>query len=73
MVKKEIGLVWSELANKAFEAFKKCVTEAPILRHYHRKKKAILETDSPYWCIGGLFSQYDDEGVLHSVAFTVKR
>ena len=73
MAKKEAGFAWSEDAHKAFEALKKCVTEAPILRHYDRKKKVILETDFSDWCLGGVLSQYDDEGVLHPVAFYSKK
>ena len=73
MARKEVGFEWTDPANDAFEALKKYVTEAPILRHYDRKKKAVLETDSSDWCLGGVLSQYDDDEELHPIAFYSKK
>ena len=73
MARKEVGFAWSDAAQAAFEALKNAVTKAPILRHYDRKRKAVLESDSSDWCVGGVLSQYDDEGVLHPVAFYSKK
>ena len=73
MAKKEAGFEWIDLANEAFEVLKKQVIEASILRHYDRNRKTILEIDFSDWCLGGVLSQYDDDGVLHSVAFFSKK
>ena len=73
MARKEAGFDWTAEANEAFEALKKRVTEAPVLRHYDRSRKAVLECDSSDWCLGGVLSQYDDEGDLHPVAFFSKK
>ena len=73
MVKKEAGFEWIDLVNEAFEALKKQITEVSILRHYDRNRKAILKTDFSNWCLGGVLSQYDDDGVLHPVTFFSKK
>ncbi len=51
---------------------KRRMTEAPILRHFDQTREAILETDSFDYVNDGVLSQYDDEGVLHPVAFYSK-
>ena len=69
MTKKLVEFEWTTEAEEAFNLLKKTMTEAPILRHYDRTKQAILETDSSDYVNAGVLSQYDDEGVLHPVAF----
>ena len=69
MTKKLVGFEWTTEAEEAFNLLKKTVTEVFILRHYDRTKQAILETDSSDYVNAGVLSQYDDEGVLHPVAF----
>ncbi len=51
---------------------KRRMTETPILRHFDQTREAILETDSFDYVNGEVLSQYDDEDVLHSVAFYSK-
>ena len=63
---------WSPACQEAFKQLKINVTQAPTLRHFDRSKEAILETDSSDYVNGGVLSQYDDEGVLHPVAFYSK-
>ena len=48
------------------------MTKAPTLRHFDRFKEVILETDSSDFVNGGVLSQYDNEGLLHSVTFYSK-
>lgn len=71
MSKKEfkISFNWTEHCQKAFDHIKTVVTSAPVLRHYNPTKKAIVEVDSSDYVHGGVMSQYDDEDVLHPVAF----
>ena len=72
LTKKDQPFVWSEACQLAFESLKQHVISAPVLRHFHPDKQAILETDASDWVTGGVLSQYDDEGVLHPVAFYSK-
>ncbi len=51
---------------------KKRMTEVSILRHFDQNREAILETDSFDYVNGGILSQYDDEGTLHSMAYYSK-
>ena len=69
MIKKLVGFEWITEAEEVFNLLKKTVIEAPIFRHYDRIKQAILEIDSSDYVNAGVLSQYDDEGVLHLVAF----
>jgi len=46
--------------------------ETSILRHFDQTREAILETDSFDYVNDEVLSQYDDEEVLHSVAFYSK-
>ena len=54
---------------KAFQYLKQAMTEASVLRHFNPNCQAILETDTSDLVTGGILSQYDNEGILHLVAF----
>lgn len=62
-----------EQAQEAFEYLKKAFVSAPILAQYDADRETILECDASGWCTGGTLMQYDEEGVLHPVAFMSKR
>ena len=64
---------WSSTCNAAFELLKQAMQEAPVLRHYNPDKEAILEADASDYVTGGILSQYDDEGILHPVAYYSKK
>ena len=51
---------------------KEAITSTPILRHFDRNRDSILETDFFDYVNEDVLSQYDDEGVLHPVAFYSK-
>ncbi len=51
---------------------KRCMTETSILRHFDQTHDFILEIDSFNYVNDKVFSQYDDEKVLHSIAFYSK-
>ena len=51
---------------------KAAVTAAPVLRHFDPKRQAILETDTSDYVTGGVLSQFDDDGVLHPIAYYSK-
>ena len=45
------------------------MTKASVLRHFDPSCQAILEMNTFNLVTGGILSQYNKEGVLHSVAF----
>jgi len=49
------------------------VTSASILHHFDYDRELIVETDASEYVLAGILSQYDDEGVLHPVAFYSKK
>ncbi len=51
---------------------KRCMTETFILRHFDQTYETILKTDSFNYVNNEVLSQYDDEEVLHSIAFYSK-
>ncbi len=51
---------------------KRRMTETSILRHFDQTHETILKTDSFNYVNDEVLSQYDDEEVLHSIAFYSK-
>ena len=51
---------------------KKSVTSTSVLRHYDRSRRVILEINSSDYVNEEVFSQYDDDEVLHSMTFFSK-
>ncbi len=72
LTQKEVIFEWNEACQTAFDHMKRRMTEAFILRHFDQTRDFILEIDSFDYVNGGVLSQYDDEGVLHSIAFYSK-
>ncbi len=72
LTKKDVAFEWSTACQMSFLLLKDAVTSAPVLKHFDRTKEAVLETDSSDYVNAGVLSQYDDDGVLHPVAFYSK-
>lgn len=63
---------WRPLGPDALQAFKdlkSAFVSAPVLSYYRPDRGTVVEVDASDWAAGGVLSQYDDEGVLHPVAF----
>lgn len=73
LTRKEIPFVWGETQIIAFETLKKAFTTAPILQHFNPEKEIIVETDASDYVSAGVLSQYDDNQVLHPIAFFSKK
>ena len=77
MTKKEGGkyvpFLWGPEQQAAFDLLKKPFTSAPILCHFDYEWEIIVETDASDYISAGILSQYDDDGVLHPVAFYSKK
>jgi hypothetical protein len=48
-------------------------TTAPILRHFDHCREVVIETDASDYVSAGVLSPWDDEGVLHPVAYYSKK
>jgi len=72
LTRKNTPFVWNEIYVQAFDNLKKQVSSTSVLRHFNPKRQAILETDASNYVKGEILSQYDDEGVLHSMVFYSK-
>ncbi len=72
LTQKKIIFEWNETCQTAFNHMKRRMTETFILRHFDQTHKTILKTDSFNYVNDEVFFQYDDEEVLHSIAFYSK-
>ncbi|KAH0358938.1 hypothetical protein KCU65_g10168, partial [Aureobasidium melanogenum] len=71
--RKNTKFEWTPKCQQAFDFLKEAFTREPVLKHFDWDKPAILETDASDYVCAGVLSQYDDEGVLHPVAFYSKK
>ncbi len=55
-----------------FEELKQQMTAVLVLKHFDSIRKAILKTNFSNYVNDEVLSQYDDEGILHSVIFYSK-
>ncbi len=72
LTQKKIMFEWNETCQTAFNHMKRRMTETFILRHFDQTHETILKTDSFNYVNDEVLSQYDDEEVLHSIAFYSK-
>ena len=73
LTKKETEFLWTDKCQLAFEMLKKAFTSDVILRHFDPDRPIIVETDASDYVSGGILSQYDDDGILHPVAYFSKK
>ena len=72
LARQDEPFVWSEACEESFNTLEAAVTAAPVLRHFDPKRQAILETDASDFVTGGVLSQFDDDGILHPIAYYSK-
>ncbi len=72
LTQKKIIFEWNETCQTAFNHMKRRMTETFILRHFDQTCETILKTDSFNYVNDEVLSQYDDEEVLHLIAFYSK-
>jgi hypothetical protein len=72
LTKKLVPFHWKPDQRRAFVELKEAFTTAPVLAHFNFEKEIVLETDASSYVSAGVLSQYDDQGVLHPVAFFSK-
>ena len=73
LTKKDAKFVWNAECEAAFQQLKHRFILAPILTHFDAEREIIIETDTSDYVFAGIMSQYDDNGVLHPVAYFSKK
>jgi hypothetical protein len=73
LTRKGITFQWGAGEQAAFAALQVAFTSAPVLRRFDHDRDVVVETDASDYVSAGVLSQFDDEGVLHSVAFFSKK
>ena len=67
MTKDGVPFVWGEAQQQAFDALKRAVTSAPVLKIFDPVKPCLIRPDASKVAVGGaLFQTYEE---LHPVAF----
>ncbi len=72
LTRKDTSFVWNKVCVQAFDDLKKQVSLISVLQHFNSKRQTILKINASDYVKGEILSQYDDERVLHSVAFYSK-
>ena len=67
--KDKVPFKWNSQAQSSFKALKAAFTTAPVLAHVDPGRPFIIETDASDFALGAILSQYQDDGLLHPVAF----
>jgi transposase InsO family protein len=69
LLKKNVKFTWNTSAQAAFDELKSRLTSAPILRHFDHTKPCVIETDASDFALGAVCSQYDENDILHPIAY----
>ncbi len=72
LIQKKIIFEWNEICQTTFDHMKRRMIETSILRHFDQTCEIILEINSFDYVNDEVLSQYDDEEILHSIAFYSK-
>ena len=73
LTKKDEPFGWEAEQQLAFEMMVEAFTTAPVLRQFDYDREVIIETDASDYVSAGDVSQYDDDRVLHPVAYFSKK
>jgi hypothetical protein len=69
----DVTFHWGPEEQSAFEILKRAFLTDPNLATFDSERDTVLECDSSGYAIGGVLSQYDDEGVLRPCAYYSKK
>ena len=64
--------IWDEICFKAFQEFRNRVVFTFIFRYSDSKKLAVLKIDLFDWITDNMFSQYNNDEILHPMIFYSK-
>jgi hypothetical protein len=69
LLKKGLPWKWGPTEAEAMSKLKTAFATGPVLAFFNYNKKTVLEIDASDWASGEVLSQYDQEGVLHPIAY----
>eukprot|EP00833_Pecoramyces_ruminatium_P004536 jgi/Orpsp1_1/1178568/evm.model.c7180000065884.1 len=72
MTSKGHTFVWTPEREEDFEAIKQALVSPPVLMYPNYDKPFFVEVDASNYAIGGVLSQYGDDGALHPVYYYSK-
>jgi len=72
LTRKNTSFVWNKVCVQAFDDLKKQISLISVLRHFDSKRQTILKINVSDYVKDEILFQYDDESVLHFVAFYSK-
>jgi hypothetical protein len=73
LTRKGVTFVWKEEQQKAFDTLKNTFMSVPVLARFDPNCDIIVETDASNYVSAGVLSQYDNDGILHPVAYFSKK
>lgn len=73
LTKRTAKFLWNKKCEQAFFTLKKAFISQPILTHFNPDRKTVVETDASDYVSRGIFSQYDENDILHPVAYCSKK
>ncbi|KAI1000108.1 Transposon Ty3-G Gag-Pol polyprotein [Podosphaera aphanis] len=73
LTQKDIPFVFDNECKRAFSILKEKFVMDPILAIFDPDRRTVLEPDASNWAVGGVLSQYDNNGILRPVAFFSKK
>jgi hypothetical protein len=73
LTRKGVPFAWSMEQQTAFDTLKATFTSVPVLARFDPDRDVIVETDASDYVSAGVLSQYDDDNVLHPMAYFSKK
>ncbi len=73
LIRKDVLFVWFQKCQIAFNILKKVFTFKIILCHYNSNHKIVIEIDASNYVFKDILSQYDENKILHSVTYFLKK
>jgi len=73
LIRKDVLFIWFQKCQIAFNIFKKVFTSEIILHHYNSDYKIVIEINVSNYVFKDIFFQYDENEILHSVAYFLKK
>ncbi len=73
LIRKDVLFFWSQKCQIAFNILKKVFTFKIILHYYNSDHKIVIEINALNYVFKDILSQYDENEILHSVAYFSKK
>ncbi len=73
LIRKDVLFIWFKKCKTAFNILKKVFTFNVILHHYNSDHKIVIEINALNYMFKDILFQYDENNVLHSVAYFSKK